>query len=81
MFLIDDIFESINFLMALIRYGDMTKHVLIFPSMCLSLYAFPGMEYKNTSVGFIYLTIPRVGKSQSCISELISVKVCTNVQW
>ena len=52
--------------MALIMYGDMTEHVLFFPSMCLSPYAFPGMEYqKETSVGFIFLTIPMLGKRQS----------------
>ena len=60
--------------MALIRYGDMTKHGLVFPPTCLSAYAFSGMEYKKTSVGFIFLTIPRLGKRQSCIFELISVK-------
>ena len=60
--------------MALIRYGDMTKHGLVFLPTCLSAYAFSGMEYKKTSVGFIFLTIPRLGKRQCCIFELISVK-------
>ena len=67
--------------MTLIRYGDMTKHVLVFPSICLSPYGFLGMEYQKTYVGFIFLTIPRLGKIQSGIFELISVKVYTNVQW
>ena len=36
---------------------------------------FLGMEYKKkTYVGFIFLTIPRLGKRQSCIFEIISVK-------
>ena len=52
----------------------MTKHGLVFPSTCLSVYAFSEMEYKKTYVGFIFLTIPRLGKRQSCIFELISVK-------
>ena len=39
--MIDYIVENINFLMALIRYGDMTKHVLVFSvnvseSVCLA---------------------------------------------
>ena len=29
---------------------------------------------KKISVGFIFLTIPKLGKRKSCISELISVK-------
>ena len=60
--------------MALIRYGDITKHVLVFPSTCLSLFAFWGKEYKKVSVGFIFLTIPKFGKRKSWISELISGK-------
>ena len=41
--------------MALIGYGDMIKHVIVFPTTCLSLYAFPGIDYQETSVGFIFL--------------------------
>ena len=67
--------------MALIGYGDMTKHVIVFPTTCLSPFAFPGIDYQETSAGFIFLNIPRLGKRQSCVSELISVKVYTNVQW
>ena len=40
-------------------------------SECVCLFR---KEYKKTAVGFIFLTIPRLGKRQSCIFELISVK-------
>ena len=64
--MIDYIVENIKFLMALIRYGDMTKNVLVFSvnvseSVCLSG---KGIEKKKT-VCFIFLNIPRLGKIQS----------------
>ena len=40
-----------NLLMSLIRHRDMTKTIVVFASMSLSLYVFPGMEYQETSVG------------------------------
>ena len=51
----------------------MTGHFLDFESIYLSSYAFPGMEYQETSVGFTFLTIPRLGERQFYISELFSV--------
>ena len=59
----------------------MTGHFLVSVSMCLSLYAFPGMEYQEASVGFTFLMIPMLGKRQFCISELFSVNAYTNIQW
>ena len=59
----------------------MTNHFIVFASTSYSPYVFPGMEYKETSVGFIFINIPRLGKIQSCISEFSSVKVSTPVQW
>ena len=50
--------------MSLLRCQDMTDNFLSFESTSLSLYAFSGMEYKETSVGFIFLNIPRLGKRQ-----------------
>ena len=67
--------------MALIKHRDMTENVLVFASTSFSPYILPGMEHQETSGGFIYLNIPRLGKRPSCISELSSVKVCTNIQW
>ena len=67
--------------MSLISNTDMTKNFLVLASTSLSPYVFPAMEYQETSVGFIFINIPRLGKIQSCISELSSVKVYTNVQW
>ena len=66
--------------MSLIRHRAMTGHLLVVESMCLSPYAFPGVEYQETYVGFTFLTIPRLGKS-FFISELFSVNTYTNVQW
>ena len=48
--------------MSLIGYGNMTKHWLVFALKCRCPYAFPGMQYQDTSVGFIFLTIPKLGK-------------------
>ena len=48
--------------MALIRYGDMTKHGLVFPSTCLSPYAFPGMEYKKNICWFHISNYTQVGE-------------------
>ena len=62
-----------NLLMSLIRRRDMTEHFLVFVSICLSPYAFPGMEYQETYVGFTFLTILRLGKKLFYISELFSV--------
>ena len=66
--------------MSLIRHRDMTKKNPVFASTSLSLYVFPGTEYQETSVGFIFVIKIRLGKRQSCIFELISEKVYTNVQ-
>ena len=52
----------------------------VFASMTLSQYVFLGMEYQEKSLGFIFLNKPRLGKRLG-ITELISVKVYTNVQW
>ena len=70
-----------NFTQAFIRRRAMTGHFLVFETTCLSPYAFQGMEYQETSVGFTFLTIPRMGKIQFYISELFSVNAYTNVQW
>ena len=66
--------------MSLIKQKDMNENFLVFASMSLSLYVFSGMEYQETSVGFMFLNIPKLGKRKSCVSEHISVKVYTNVQ-
>ena len=65
--------KTLNLLMPLIRHRGMTKNFLVFMSTCLSPYALSGMEYQEISVGFIFPTIPRLEKRQSCISELISL--------
>ena len=59
----------------------MIGHFLVFETMCLSLYAFPGIEYQETSVGFTLLTVSRMGKRQFYIYEPFSVNAYTNVQW
>ena len=66
--------------MSLIKHKDMNENFLVFASISLSPYVFPGMENQETSVSFIFLNIPKLGKRQSCVSEHISVKVYTNVQ-
>ena len=61
--------------MSLIERKDTPEHFLFFVSTSLSPHAFPGTEYQETSVGFIFLS-----NRQSCISELISIKIYANVQ-
>ena len=73
--------KSWNLLRSLIKQRAMTGHFLVSVSMCLSLYAFPGMEYQEISVGFTFLMIPMLGKRQFCVSELFSVNAYTNIQW
>ena len=80
-FLVDDIVENIKFSQGFVKVWrhDQTCSsfsVNVSESICLS-----GNGISKTSVGFIFRTIPRLGKKQSCISELISVKLYTNVQW
>ena len=68
--------------MSLISNRNMTENFLVFASMSLSLYVFLRMKYQEKSVVFfLFQNIPWLGKRQSCISELISVEVYTNVQW
>ena len=74
------LWKSWNLFMSLIRRRAKPGHFLVFESTCLSPYAFPGMEHQETSVGFTFLTIPRLGKRQFCISEIFSVNAYTNVQ-
>ena len=67
--------------MSLIRHRDMTKTFLVFVSTSLSSYVVPGMEYEEIYVGFLFLSIPILGKRQSCISELISFHFRKNCWW
>ena len=67
-----------HLLMSFKRPRDMTKHFLVFASMCVSAYAFPGMEYQETYVGFILLTILKLEKKYF-ISELFLVDAYINV--
>ena len=71
-FPINDIVENIKFCHGFDRYGDLTKHVLVFPSTCLSPYAFPGMEYKKKHQLVLYFELyPGWGKDNPAFPYLI----------
>ena len=57
--------ESWNLPMSLIRCWAMTGYFQIFESKCISSYAFPGMEYQETSVSFTFLTNHHLGKKNN----------------
>ena len=76
--LIDDIVKNIKFshgIDKVCRHDQKCPSfsVNVSESVCLSRN-----RIWKKSVGFIFLTIPRLGKRRSCISELISVKVYTS---